>query len=109
MSSHEFTEWQAYDLLEPIGTSRLDYLAGVICATIANVNRDPDKVPDPYKPEDFIPKFQPEFLGRETEEEEFTPKHSPRELYANLRTWALLSQIQKKHVNNSETPGSPGA
>lgn len=33
----------------------------MICATIANVHRDPDKKPDPWIPEDF--------MGGETDEE----------------------------------------
>jgi len=37
MSSEELTEWQAFDLLEPIGELRADIRAGQICSTFVNV------------------------------------------------------------------------
>jgi hypothetical protein len=39
ISSTEFAEWQAYDLLEPFGTDRLPMYFGTIAATIANTQR----------------------------------------------------------------------
>jgi hypothetical protein len=36
ISSTEFAEWQAYDLIEPFGTDRFPMFFGTIAATIAN-------------------------------------------------------------------------
>ena len=36
-----------------------DYRTGMICATVANVNRDPKKKREPWKPEDFMPQRGP--------------------------------------------------
>lgn len=37
-----------------MGPVRGDIQAAVIAATIANVNRDPDKRPQPFTPSDFL-------------------------------------------------------
>ncbi len=50
----------AYYALEPFGEERADLQAGIIASTIANVNRDPKKRRRPYKPQDFMPKFDAE-------------------------------------------------
>lgn len=55
MSSHELTEWMAYAHLEPFGDERGDLRAGIVASTIANVNRDPKRTPEPFRPEDFMP------------------------------------------------------
>lgn len=39
ISSSEFAEWRAYDLLEPFGWDRLGNYFGTIAATIANTQR----------------------------------------------------------------------
>lgn len=44
--------------LEPWGTGADDLRAGVVAATIANVNRDPAKT-DPFHAEDFVPQREP--------------------------------------------------
>lgn len=36
IDSQEFTRWQAFDKVSPIGGKRLDALAASICATVAN-------------------------------------------------------------------------
>jgi len=33
-----------------------NYRVGLICSIIANVNRDPKRRPNPWMPEDFMPK-----------------------------------------------------
>lgn len=55
ISSREFTEWLAYYQLEPFGEIVADLRHGVAAALLANVNRDNDKKPEPYKALDFIP------------------------------------------------------
>lgn len=54
--SRELSEWIAFYSLEPWG-ERFDYLGtGIVAATLANLNRK--KGAQPYKPEDFMPKFK---------------------------------------------------
>lgn len=55
----ELSEWAAYDQIEPFGEPRADLRAGIITATIANANRDPEKHSSPFTPDDFMPKFDP--------------------------------------------------
>ena len=54
MSSREFTEWAAYDKLDPIGGVRGDIQAGIVAATVYNSNRGKGKV---LSAKDFMPKF----------------------------------------------------
>lgn len=56
MSSRELSEWMAFFQLEPWGCEMEDWRAGMVAATIANVNRDTKKQRKPYEPQDFMPK-----------------------------------------------------
>lgn len=58
IGSRELSEWMAFDSLEPFGEERADLRAGIVAATVANVNRDPKKQRTPYAPQDFLPKFE---------------------------------------------------
>lgn len=58
ISSRELTEWAAFLQLEPHGEERADLRAGIIASTIANANKK--KGTSPFKPEDFMPKFEPQ-------------------------------------------------
>ena len=53
IDSKELSEWMAYYELEPFGHVRTDLNAGIIAATIANVNRG--KQGQAYRPADFMP------------------------------------------------------
>lgn len=56
ISGDELTEWMAYERIAgPIGPDRGDHQAGVIAATIANVNRK--KNARKFSPRDFIPRW----------------------------------------------------
>jgi len=55
ISSRELSEWMAYYELEPFGEERADLRAGIIAATIANVNRS--KKQRAFQPAQFMPKF----------------------------------------------------
>jgi len=55
LDSRELSEWMAYDQIEPLGEWRADLRAGIVAATLANVNRG--KAQKPFKPEDFMPDF----------------------------------------------------
>ncbi len=44
----------AYYALEPFGEQIADMRHGVATALLANVNRNAENRPEPYKPEDFV-------------------------------------------------------
>jgi hypothetical protein len=48
----------AYHQLEPWGFEIDSFYTGVIASTIANVNRDPKKKPQPFTPQDFMLKTE---------------------------------------------------
>lgn len=58
ISSRQFAEWMAYSRLEPWGEDRDDLRMGIVASVIANSNRGKGK--KPYKPQDFMPNFEPE-------------------------------------------------
>lgn len=53
--SRLLTEWLAYAQVEPFGEERADLRAGIVAATVANVNRA--KGTPAAKPTDFMPQF----------------------------------------------------
>lgn len=55
LTAKEFLGWEAYWALRPQPSTHLDYLAALICQTIANVNRGARQ--RPYKVEDFLPRW----------------------------------------------------
>ena len=57
LSSWQISEWIAYYGLEPFGEERSDLRAGIVAATVANVNRDAKRRRDAFRPEEFMPKF----------------------------------------------------
>ncbi len=57
MSSREFVEWMAYYEFEPFGEERADLRAGIVASTVANASRDPKRRRNPFRPLDFMPRF----------------------------------------------------
>jgi hypothetical protein len=57
MTWQQLCGWVAYHRQNPFGEARADLRTGILASLIANVNRDPKRKPQPYKAEDFIPKF----------------------------------------------------
>ena len=57
---------------------RLDYRAGMICSTIANVNRNKDTKPEPWMPEDFFPSRNAKQKSR---------AQSPDDMLATVKIW----------------------
>ena len=49
----EIVEMMAFERLEPFGGMAEDYRAGVVAATVANVQRSAQQ--DPYQAQDFMP------------------------------------------------------
>lgn len=54
-TSAEITEMMAYERLEPFGPMALQHAAGQIAAVVANVNRNPEEHPEPFRAADFMP------------------------------------------------------
>ncbi len=52
MDSAEFTQWQAFDELEPFGSRMVDLAVGQLATLVANINRDPKR--QPYALSDFL-------------------------------------------------------
>jgi hypothetical protein len=58
MSSAEFVEWRAFQLLEgPLSPWREDWRMAMLASVIANGNRDPKRYPRPFEEKDFIPEW----------------------------------------------------
>lgn len=55
MPAADFQAWQAYYTLFPFGDRRGDLQAGIVSATVANVNRS--KTTPLYNAADFMPRF----------------------------------------------------
>ncbi len=66
IDSAEFSEWLAYDQIDPIGQQREDLRAGIIAATVANSSGNSKHQ---FKPEEFMPRFG-EPPKRQTAEEQ---------------------------------------
>lgn len=54
ISSPEFTYWMAYYQEEPFGEIIADLRHGVATSVLANVNRNAEARPEPYRADDFI-------------------------------------------------------
>lgn len=59
-SSRELTEWMTYDATQGLPDRRQEILLASLLALTANVNRDPKKQRDAYRPEDFMPWIEAE-------------------------------------------------
>lgn len=44
----------AFERIEPFGSLHLEAVIGQVCATLANVHRDPEKRREPWLPRDFM-------------------------------------------------------
>lgn len=88
VSSREFAEWMAYATLEPFGPEREDQRAGVVAATLANINRDSKLRPEPYSVEDFFPRHDTPVIPAE----DLGP--TPDQLESKLRNWAKMMTHQ---------------
>lgn len=55
MPAGELHEWMLYADLEPFGSHYDDLRAGSITAAIYNVNRNHERIPQPFGPLEFFP------------------------------------------------------
>lgn len=58
MTSEELSEWQAFDMLEPIGSGRTNQIIATLAMLFANKDRDRSIRPDPWPIDAFIPSFE---------------------------------------------------
>lgn len=57
IDSRELSEWMAFYKLEPWGDERADLRIAILASLYANANRKKGQAP--FKPSDFIPRFEP--------------------------------------------------
>lgn len=55
LSSKQMRDWEVFYRERPFGSEIGFYQAGIICYVLAEINRDREAKPTPYKPEDFVP------------------------------------------------------
>jgi hypothetical protein len=55
INSAEFSEWMAYNTINPFTVDRTEAMLSVACSILANTSRK--KGSKAYKPADFIPKY----------------------------------------------------
>lgn len=60
LAPRQFYEWILYSHMEPFGEAREDYRIASIASLLANIVRDRQQTPEPYKIEDFILRFAEE-------------------------------------------------
>lgn len=51
----DIREAMAFERLEPFGSLHLEAVVGQVCATLANIDRDPEKRREPFQARDFMP------------------------------------------------------
>ena len=88
IDSREFTEWLAYDSIQPGEPTRSDVQAAMIAATLANVNRDPKKKAAPFTISDFMPKYG--------QQEQDPRRMSQKEIKQRLSIWKKGYESNKK-------------
>ena len=54
VSSHEISEWQAYEAENGPVYLRPDHSAALVACTLANIHRDHQRHPDPFEMEEFL-------------------------------------------------------
>lgn len=61
VSSHELSEWQAFEIEHGPVWQRPDLTAAYIVCTLTNIYRDTKKHPEPYEVSEFLIGGSPEF------------------------------------------------
>jgi len=87
MSSAEFGEWLAFDLISPGEPERSDLQAAVIAMTVANAHKGKKK--KPFALDDFILKFKSRMPTKKT----------AKEIKMKLTSW--LSQMRGMNKGDS--------
>ena len=95
LDSRELTAWMAYESVEPFGERRANLHAGIVAATVANVNRD--RHARAFQPTDFLLEF-----GRERRS-----GHDDVQMEAMRAQMALIAQVQNA-VNEAPGNGEAG-
>lgn len=93
LTAEQLAEWRAYDLLEPIGTERIEYGFAMLCAVIMNIALSVfgKKDAKQFSPLDFMPSWD----GSAYKEREETKKQSVEEMKRILEMIAA-GQPKKK-------------
>jgi hypothetical protein len=84
-------------LKDKLRVRECDYPAGVVGSVIANVNRDPEKRPDPFEPWDIIGSLQPPEDRPEQTPEEVVIENANFLLAKSMGVFAGLKHTLKLH------------
>ncbi len=55
IDSAEYSEWIAFNNIDPFTIDRSEQMLAVVCSILANTHRKRNK---PYGPDDFLPKYR---------------------------------------------------
>lgn len=79
MPEAEYRDWKFFYAREPWGLSVWDAMHAHVIATLANINRNEKKKPEPYQLKDFLLFAEP---------------------VSQQETWAAASERMRSHVRN---------
>lgn len=97
----EFSEWQEFFGHEPIGEQREDIRSASLLTLLANANRDPQKRPEPFRVEDFLPDYWQDEAERQDE-------MKSRALHEKMRLWAAQTNRANDGIANRDTSDQAG-
>ena len=85
MPDRILVDWMSYAKVEPFGGDRADLRAGIVASVVANA-MGRKKGQRPYKPEQFMPQFEPKRAK------------TPDELFARIKAinWAMGGEFVNK-------------
>jgi hypothetical protein len=87
INSREYSEWLAFDRIDPIGMDRGDLMAATIAATVANAGGG-KKGGGTFTASDFIPDY--------TGEKARQPRQSVEEMMARLHSAIKVAETKQK-------------
>lgn len=89
LTASQFTEWQQFDQIEPIGGKRLDWNFGSVCATIMNALMMFVRSRKRFYPKDFALEF-----GTPTPK-----KDAPRTTWKDMKSTAMMAAAMFNALN----------
>lgn len=101
MPDEVFEEWASLYAIDPWDGERDDLLMGILASTLANVNRDSKKRPDPFT----AAEFSPDWFGVDADGERHL-KTQEELADATDATLAALAAIRALNGNHDRQPGA---
>jgi len=86
LTAAQLAEWDAYLRIEPLDTSRNDFLMAELLAMTGNINRDTEAKPEPFTRLDFLPWIdRPPPPPKDVPKEDLNPELQAKRLRALLK------------------------